>query len=173
MKPRHAGLLITALSGLAVALLLWLIYGFELDEKSWELAFLPAFNASCNALSASLVVAALIAVKRQRFRLHGGLMTGALLASALFLVGYLVHHALHGDTRFTGTGFIRPVYFALLISHVLLSIVALPLVLNTVYFAATRQWSLHRRLARWTYPIWLYVSVTGVLVFFFLRVWFV
>jgi len=88
----------------------------------------------------------------------------------MFLIGYLTHHSVSGDTRFSGEGFIRPVYFFILITHIVMAAVALPLILNTLSFAALRRWSAHRRFARWTYPIWIYVSVTGVLVWLFLRV---
>ena len=96
-------------------------------------------------------------------------MITAFAASSLFLIGYIIHHTVHGDTRFLTEGWLRPVYFFILVSHIILSIAVLPLVLTTFYFAACRRWSAHKALARWTYPIWLYVSVTGILVFLFLR----
>jgi len=80
-----------------------------------------------------------------------------------------VHHHFHGDTPFPGQGFIRPIYFAILISHIDLSVIALPMVLTTLYYAATAQYQTHRKIARYTFPIWLYVSVTGVAVFLFLQ----
>ena len=94
-------------------------------------------------------------------------MIVATLTSAAFLVGYLTHHSLHGDTAFTGTGAVRIVYFTILISHIVLSGVALPLILNTLSFAALKRFDAHRWIAKWTYPIWLYVSITGVLIWFF------
>ena len=96
-------------------------------------------------------------------------MATAFAASSLFLIGYIIHHTVHGDTKFLTTGWLRPTYFFILITHVVLSIVVLPMVLTTLFFAATKRWSAHRALARWTWPLWLYVSVTGVLVFVFLR----
>ncbi len=154
----------------ALALLFWLIYGYEsATDDGPQLAWLPSFNAACNGLSTICVLNGLYWIRRGRHRLHGTFMVLALSASALFLVGYIVHHTLHGDTRFLTEGWLRPVYFAILISHILLSMVALPLVLITVFFAALKRWSKHRRLARWTYPIWLYVSITGVLVYYFLH----
>jgi putative membrane protein len=96
-------------------------------------------------------------------------MVGALVASALFLVCYLVYHYVHGDTKFTGVGAIRTVYFVILVSHILLSAVAFPLALSTVWFASRARFGTHRRIARVTFPLWLYVSVTGVLIFFLLR----
>jgi putative membrane protein len=96
-------------------------------------------------------------------------MLGAFASSTLFLVGYVVYHIYHGDSRFPGQGWIRPVYFTILISHIVLSAAALPLVLTTFYLALTRRLEAHKKAARITYPIWLYVSVTGVTIFFLLR----
>ena len=173
MSPRVAIPLILGVSALAVAFLFWLIYGFAgLAGETDAFSFLPAINAFLNAVSASCVIAGIFAIRAKRKRAHGWLMASATGASALFLVGYLLHHALHGDTRFAGDGWVRPVYFAILITHVILAVVVLPMVLTTLFFASARLWSAHRRMARWTYPVWIYVSVTGVLVFFFLRVWF-
>ena len=153
--------------------LMWLIYAFELKER-WGggLPWLPHFNAACNATSATAVALGVWLIKCGRKQAHAAAMIFATLASAAFLVGYLSHHTLHGDTAFSGTGFIRTVYFTILISHIVLSGIALPLILNTLSFAALRRFDAHRRIARWTYPIWLYVSVTGVMIWFFLRVWF-
>jgi putative membrane protein len=170
MKTRPALVLILSVSALAIALLFWLIYGVETasaGESRW--AFLPASNAFFNAVSATAVIIGLWHIRNQRKRAHGICMLTAFAASSLFLVGYIIHHTLHGDTRFLTEGWIRPLYFFILISHIILSIAVLPLVLTTFYFAAVRHWSAHRALARWTYPVWLYVSVTGVLVFVFLR----
>lgn len=158
------------ISIVAVAFLFWLIYGYRPESADASRYFwLPSFNAFCNGLSTVFVLNGLWHIRRGNARLHGTFMGLAMLASTLFLVGYIAHHSLHGDTRFLAEGWIRPVYFSLLISHVLLSIVALPLVLITVFLAALRRWPRHRRIARWAWPIWLYVSVTGVLVFIFLR----
>jgi uncharacterized membrane protein YozB (DUF420 family) len=99
-------------------------------------------------------------------------MVTAILSSAAFLVGYLIYHAHAGSTRFTATGIIRPVYFTILITHVLLAFTILPLVILSVVPALRRRWDRHRRIGRWAMPIWLYVSVTGVLVYFMLYQWF-
>lgn len=130
---------------------------------------LPMLNAGFNGLSAALVVAGVLAIRCGRPRLHAGLIAGGLAFSALFLVSYVIHHAYAGDTRFTGEGWIRPVYFFVLISHILLSMAVVPMILTTVFFALTGRWPRHRRIARITFPVWLYVSVTGVAVFLFLR----
>lgn len=151
--------------------LMWLIYAFELDSHHGDgLLWLPGFNAACNAVSASAVALGMVAIKRQRKTTHAVTMIFATAASALFLAGYLVHHTIHGDTRYLGQGLLRPLYFTILITHILMSAIALPLILNTLSFAALRRFQAHRRVGRWTYPIWLYVSVTGVAVWFFLRV---
>ena len=97
-------------------------------------------------------------------------MVTAVVFSGLFLVSYLVYHNFQGDTPFTGTGLIRPVYFFILISHIILSVFALPLALITVFFAWKNNFKSHKKIARVTFPIWLYVSVTGVLVFAMLKV---
>ena len=95
-------------------------------------------------------------------------MSTAFGVSVLFLVSYLTHHALHGSTRFTGTGWVRTVYFSILISHTILAVVIVPLVLRTVYLASKRRYAEHKAIARWTLPLWLYVSVTGVVVYWML-----
>jgi putative membrane protein len=134
-----------------------------------DLSFMPAINASFNALSALCLVLGYVAIRRKKISVHRSLMVSAFASSALFLVGYLSYHFVHGDTKFTGSGGVRVVYFALLISHILLSISVLPLALTSFYFAFTRAFARHRRLNRVFLPIWLYVSVTGVVIFFMLR----
>lgn len=173
MSTRAITILNIILSVAIYAGLMWLIYAFELKTR-WAdgLPWLPHFNAACNATSATAVALGVWFIKSGRRQAHIAAMITATLASAAFLVGYLTHHTLHGDTLFTGQGMIRPIYFAILISHIILSGIALPLILNTLTFAALKRFDAHRRIARWTYPIWLYVSVTGVIIWFFLRVWF-
>jgi len=134
-----------------------------------DLSFMPAINACFNALSALCLVAGYVAIRQKKIAVHRLLMVTAFACSSLFLVGYLSYHFVHGDTKFTGVGSIRLVYFALLISHILLSLSVVPLALTSFYFAFTRSFVRHRRLNRVFLPIWLYVSVTGVLIFFMLR----
>ncbi len=169
MSTRKAVWAILAVSGAAIAFLFWIIYGVQTSDNESAWAFLPATNAAFNAISACAVMTGLFHISRRNKRAHGISMAVAFTASSLFLVGYIIHHTVHGDSKFLGTGWLRPTYFTILISHILLSMAALPMVLTTLFFAATRRWSAHRALARWTWPIWLYVSVTGVLVFVFLR----
>jgi len=169
MNTRKAVGIILLISAVAIAVLFWLIYGVETGSSADQWAFLPATNAFFNAISASALLCGIYQIRRGNKRAHGISMGAAFAASTLFLVGYIVHHTVHGDTKFLGSGWLRPTYFAILISHIFLSIAVLPMVLTTLYFAAAQRWSAHRALARWTWPLWLYVSVTGVLVFVFLR----
>lgn len=129
---------------------------------------LPAVNATLNGLAAVLLVAGLVAVKRGARERHRRLMVSAFVVSAAFLACYLYYHfavAAGKPTRFNGTGWPRTAYFALLLSHTVLAAVNLPMVLRTLWLARRERWEAHRRLARWTLPIWLYVSVTGVAVY--------
>lgn len=169
MTNRQAISAILVVSAAAIAFLFWIIYGVETSAGSSKWAFLPATNALFNALSATALVTGIVHIRRGKKRAHGISMATAFAASALFLVGYVIHHTVHGDTQFLTTGWLRPTYFFILITHVVLSIVVLPMVLTTLFLAAMRRWPAHRALARWTWPLWLYVSVTGVLVFVFLR----
>lgn len=133
---------------------------------------LPLVNASLNTLTTVLLVTGYIQIKRGRQQAHGLFMAAAFVTSSLFLVCYLVHKFTVGPTRFTGEGWIRPVYFTLLLTHTVLAVVNLPLILRTIYLAVKGRYEEHRRLARWTFPVWMYVSVTGVLVYLFLYRWF-
>ncbi len=130
---------------------------------------LPTLNAFLNGTSGVLLVVGLVLVKRGRTRAHGWTMIAASVVSAAFLVSYLTYHFRVvpelGHTPFRGTGGWKTAYYVLLVSHVLLAAVNLPMILRTLWFAARRDWERHRRAARWTWPIWFYVSVTGVLVY--------
>lgn len=132
-----------------------------------DLSFLPAVNASLNATAAVLLTLGWVAIKRGRRDQHPYYMVGAFAASSLFLVSYLVYHWAHGDTKYVGAH--RGLYLGLLASHVLLSVPVVPLCLAAFYFAWRKRFVAHRRITRVLAPVWLYVSVTGVLVFFFLR----
>ena len=123
-------------------------------------------NAIINSIVSVLLVAGLITVKgRRNYRLHRNIMISAMVLSALFLVSYIAHHLLAGDTRFGGEGSIRLVYFIILITHIILAAIILPFILYTAYRAAVSEWPSHRKLARITWPIWFYVSVSGVIVY--------
>ena len=134
-----------------------------------QLQFLPAVNASLNATAAVLLCAGYVAIRNGARRLHKYLMVSAFGASSLFLVCYLTYHFAHGDTKYPPTAPFRTVYLLILGSHVLLSILIVPLSLTTLYFAWQGTFARHRKIARVTLPLWLYVSVTGVVIFFMLR----
>ncbi len=135
-------------------------------------ADLPAVNAALNSIATVLIVAGLLAISRQNKKLHGILMALALATSAAFLTCYLIYHANHGSKGSSHMGAIRPLYLTILISHVILAIVNLPMIIGTVLAAIQRKWERHKRWARWTFPVWLYVSVTGVIVYMMLYQWF-
>ncbi|MBM7119079.1 DUF420 domain-containing protein [Archangium primigenium] len=134
-----------------------------------DLRFLPAVNASFNALAAACLTAGWVAIRRKARRAHQYFMVSAFAASALFLVCYLAYHFVHGDTRYAGGGALKVVYLLILASHVLLSTVVVPGALLAFYFAWRASWERHKKVTRWLAPIWLYVSVTGVVIFFMLR----
>jgi uncharacterized membrane protein YozB (DUF420 family) len=135
--------------------------GFELSE-------LPAVDAALNATSALWLSLGYIFIRRGNVRAHKTCMLSAVGTSTLFLACYVTYHYFHGTTRFTGQGAVRPLYFAVLISHTVLAAAIVPLVVMTLHRAFRGRFALHRRIARWTLPIWLYVSVSGVVVYWML-----
>ena len=134
-----------------------------------DVSFLPGVNASLNALAATLLLLGYVAIRRRKWRVHRFFMVAAFATSSLFLVSYLVYHAVHGDTRYRGTGALRALYFSVLASHVVLSASVVPLALTAFWFAFRRQFVRHARVTRVLWPIWMYVSVTGVVIYFLLR----
>lgn len=126
---------------------------------------LPALNATLNATCAVLLLIGWMLIKRGRIQQHRAVMIAAVSTSALFLVSYLIYHAQVGSVRFTRTGFIRIVYFTVLLTHTVLAVVIVPMVLVTLSRGLSGRYDPHRRIARWTLPIWLYVSITGVIVY--------
>lgn len=170
IRPSRALAVILAVSGGAVAFLIWLIYykGGS-DYRSALLGSLPALNALLNFCSTVLLLLAYRAVRRRRYRSHMRYNLTAFLTSALFLVSYMIYHNYHGHTPFPGEGWIRPVYFFILVSHIILSAVVMPMILTSFYLAFSGRLKWHRKISRFTLPVWLYVSVTGVLIFFLLR----
>ena len=171
-NPRKAAWLILAVSFVALVALVGIIYGHGRAERVPEwVSWLPALNALLNATSATFLVLAYAAIRRRDVVTHSRRILVSLAASTLFLVSYIVYHAAHGDTRFGGHGLVRPAYFFVLITHIALSAVALPLVFFSLFFSLSGRFARHKKIARYTLPIWLYVSVTGVLVFAMLRLW--
>lgn len=133
-----------------------------------EVSDLPAVNATLNAIAGTFLVAGYVLIRRGHPELHKRCMLGALSASALFLVSYVVYHANAGSRPFPGSGAIRVVYFSILITHVILAALILPLALMTTARGLRAQYGRHVRIARWTLPLWLYVSVTGVVIYLML-----
>ena len=170
-SPRAALGSIVAVSAVAVSFLLWLLYMHQAPAQfAGKYVFLPALNALLNGLAAIALCTGFYFIKTGNRRAHRTSMLTALAFSSLFLISYIVNHALHGDTRFpAGHATVRGIYLSILASHIFLSIVALPLVLITFFFSLTGRFPAHKRIARYTFPIWLYVSVTGVIVFVLLQ----
>lgn len=135
---------------------------------------LPAVNATLNASSGVLITIAYVLIRRRNIRLHRRFMLAACFTSLFFFVGYITNHVLrHGVvTRFTATGWVRPLYFTILITHTFLAVVIVPLVIVTLRNGLRMRVARHRAIARWTFPLWLYVSITGVVVYLFLYQWF-
>jgi uncharacterized membrane protein YozB (DUF420 family) len=131
-------------------------------------ADLPHINALLNATSAIFLMLGYASIRAKRVRLHRTFMISALTASALFLTSYLIYHAHAGSVRFPGRGWIRSIYFTILISHTILATAVLPLVIITLRMALKRRFERHAGFARWTFPTWLYVSITGVAVYLML-----
>jgi putative membrane protein len=138
------------------------------------LQFFPVWNASLNALSGILLLAGYINMRRGRIPTHRRLMLAACITSLVFLASYITYHTLrHGVvTRFAGTGAMRTLYLSILTSHTILAVTIVPLAIITVLNGLRMRVPQHRRIARWTFPLWMYVSVTGVIVYFFLYHWF-
>jgi putative membrane protein len=168
--PRSVIAAIIVISGLAISFLLWLLYVHHASaDFSDRWMFLPALNALLNGLCAATLCVGFYFIKHRNIAAHRASMLLALAFSSAFLVSYIANHALHGDTIFPDHGGVRTLYLSILASHVILSIVALPMVLITFFLSLSGRFAIHRRIARITFPIWLYVSITGVVVFLFLR----
>ena len=133
-----------------------------------EIAHVPTVNAVLNALAACFLVAGGLAIRARRKRLHAGFMIAALALSAAFLASYLAYHARVGSVRFSGPDTLRTLYLGILLTHSILAALVAPAAILVAWLAATRRWVRHRALARWTLPAWIYVSVTGVVVYWML-----
>jgi putative membrane protein len=169
MSSRTFMILNLLVSALAVAFLFWLIYLRKGGGEPSSLAFLPAVNAALNATTTVFLLRGWFAIRGGNRALHAFCQKIAFVVSAVFLVCYIVYHSVHGDTHFPGHGIAKILYLSMLASHIILSIVALPMILATFFFALTSRFETHRKLARFTFPIWLYVSITGVLIFAVLK----
>lgn len=122
-------------------------------------------NAIINSIVSLLLVLALIAVKKRNFELHKNIMTAAMLLSVLFLLSYIAHHLFNGETKFGGEGTLKSIYYFILLTHIPLAAIILPFILFTAYRGLIGEYTTHKKLARYTFPLWLYVSITGVLVY--------
>jgi putative membrane protein len=161
---------ILAISAAATLFLFWLIYQHPAaDASRTELPFLPALNAVLNGLSATALLVGFTFIRARRIAAHRASMITAFIFSTLFLCSYILHHYLHGDVRYPIHAAFRSAYLPLLASHIVLAIVALPMILVTFFFSLSGRFPQHRKVARWTFPLWLYVSVTGVITYVMLR----
>ncbi len=133
-----------------------------------EISDLPTVNATLNSISAILLVVGYVLIRQRKIAAHKKCMLAAFTVSVLFLISYVIYHVNAGSTQFTQQGWVRPVYFTILISHIILAFVIVPLALRTLYLAWREKFDKHRRIAKITFPIWLYVSVTGVLIYLML-----
>ncbi len=130
-----------------------------------HLTDLPQLNAVLNLIATLFLFAGFIFIKKRNIQAHMRMMWSAVLVSALFLISYLIFHFQVGSVGYDGTGWIRPIYFIILISHIILAIVNLPMILVTMYRALKKDYQKHKKIARWTWPVWMYVSLTGVIVY--------
>lgn len=153
---------------IAIPLVVALLFGVNLRKMGYNvtpLSFLPPIYATINALTAVVLIAAVVAIKKGNRKLHENLMKLAIVCSVSFLVMYVAYHMTSDSTQFGGEGLIRYVYFFILITHIILSIVIIPLVLITYVKALSQRFDKHKKIAKITFPIWLYVAITGVVVY--------
>jgi len=168
---KNALVAIFLLSIVVVTFLAWLIYFKGAADRGtlmW-VSYLPAVNAILNGLCAVCLIKGFLLIKKGRKREHRNMMLTALSLSALFLISYVTYHHYQGDTKFINPTNIKYIYFFILITHITASISVVPLIFMTIYFAATKKFNKHPKVARITLPIWLYVSITGVLIFLMLK----
>jgi len=167
--PKAIGVILL-ISGVAFTFLIWLIYykGGS-DYSSNLITSLPALNALLNSASTVFLLFGYQAIRQRDFTRHMKFNLTAFVTSSLFLISYVIYHNFHGSTPFTGQGLIRPFYFFILISHIILSALVMPMILTSFYLAFSGKLKLHRKVSKVTLPVWLYVSVTGVVIFFMLR----
>ena len=152
----------------AVLLLVSFMHKFHI-ETSLDFSFLPAVYSALNALTALILLAGLYFIKNKQPKKHEQAMTSAMVTSLLFLLGYVLYHMTTPDTKFLGEGWIRPVYFFLLITHIVLAAVIFPFVLFTFIRAYTGQFGRHKKMSRWVYLLWLYVAVTGPVLYLMIK----
>ncbi|HEY1032180.1 MAG TPA: DUF420 domain-containing protein [Flavipsychrobacter sp.] len=142
-------------------------------DLGFDVHVFALINAVINSCVSILLILALISIKQKRYVAHKQQMLAAMFLSILFLVSYIAHHLLAGDTKFGGEGFIRYFYFVILITHIFLAAIILPFILFTAYRSLTGEFEKHKKLAKYTWPLWLYVSITGVLVYLLISPYYV
>ena len=166
---------ITILS-ITIPLVVALLFGVNLRKLGYDvkpLSFLPPIYATINGITAVVLVAAVMAIKNGKRKLHENLMKTAIALSVAFLAMYVAYHMTSIETKFGGVGIIRPIYFFILITHISLSIIIIPLVLVTYVRALSQKFDKHKKIAKITFPIWLYVTVTGVIVYLMISPYYV
>lgn len=164
-NDKQARLLIGVFSFVVFAAVV-LLSKFKLTvDLGFNVHVFATINAIINSIIAVLLVAALIAVKNEKYELHKKLMFTSLILSILFLVSYIAHHLLAGETKFGGTGAIKIIYLIILFTHIFLAAIILPFILYTAYRALTAEFAAHKKLAKYTWPLWFYVAVTGPVVY--------
>lgn len=167
-NDKKARLLILTVSFVVFAAVVLLSkYKLEVD-LGFDVHVFALINAVINTAVSILLIAAFLAVKNKNYIAHRNLMYTAIILSVLFLISYISHHLLAGDTRYGGEGAVRYLYFFILITHIFLAAIILPFILFTAYRSLTGEFGKHKKLARYTFPLWLYVSITGVLVYLFI-----
>lgn len=174
MKQNNKNFILTLilfLSFLIVTFLVWYIYLKPEAQVTYDwVRFLPYVNAGLNFCSALFLFFGFIAIKNGNQRVHIKFMSMATATSTLFLVSYLAYHHFHGDTKFLAQGLIRPIYFFILISHILTSVALVPMALMTIVNALLAHFDTHKKWAKYTFPVWMYVSITGVLIVAILKI---
>lgn len=164
-KDRRFLTLIAVLSVLIPVVVALLFFMPKSGESNVDVSYLPGFHACINSLTAITLVVGFVNVKRGNTKAHRAAMLFAFGLSAIFLVSYVTYHFLGQRTIYGGEGLLKYIYYFILLTHIVLAIAIVPLVLLSVYFGITNQLKRHRRISKWTFPIWLYVAVTGVLVY--------
>lgn len=169
---RRLFIIVSVLIPVVVAILLFMPKSNDIASGSW-IYTLPFYNAIINTLTSILLLAGVYFVKHGNVKVHKASMISAFMLGALFLVFYIIYHSNATSTKFGGEGIVRLVYFFFLITHILLAFIVVPLVLSAIYFAVTSKIDQHRRIVKYTFPVWLYVSVTGVIVYLMISPYYV
>ncbi|WP_435625866.1 DUF420 domain-containing protein [Flagellimonas sp.] len=171
LKEKRYNRLITIVS-VVTPVVVALLFGYKIPNAE-PLSFLPPIYATTNGITAVLLVLAVVAIKNGKRKQHQNLMTTCIALSALFLIMYVAYHMTSESTKYGGEGFLRYIYFFILITHITLSIVIIPLVLKTYSKAYLKDFAAHRKWAKYTFPIWLYVAITGVVVYLMISPYYV